>query len=318
MNKNWILALSCGLALSNAQAQIGKIGDRVIKRTEQNVERRVEQNINRKVDKTVDDALNGRSNKKTSTTTTQPKTTPSSSSTTTSQPSSSNTDGNSGGKFNKGSTSSLANDGVVEESPFIGSFVLEVETSETGKFAAKPQRSRLSYYLKAYDMATVITDLSSNQTQRFILRRQDNKMILVDDAKRSATVTRMTNIGAGKGQEEATKVTRTNETKMIEGVPCVKYIVETKSETSEIWSNEGGNLRPFAAAAMAMGAGQQGQNYKQFEHPNFKGCPMEIISTPKNNANKKTKILVKNLQMGTPDETFFHYNGYQITDMSQY
>lgn len=326
------LVLAAALSLPQlASAQLKGMGDRVIKGAKNSAERRAEQNINRKVDKTVDDAFRGNSNKKKKKGKKEAKKeaekrdSEKSSETRTSTNNSENTNRTGSAANNsRGETAPAAapSPSALKSSPFIGSYSMEVKEMKNGKLA-KDGHNKMSYSIKDYSMAVTIEDLAKKKIiASTIIHRKDKLMAVKDHETKKATLlpfNGVPDIGKTSKEEKAPTIKRTEELKMIDGKPCVKYLGESDTETMTYWVDEAVDAEKLWQA-MILGAGSPKGQLADLEKrtAGIKGLPREMQTVSKKNPKDIVNVRVTEFEQGKIDNDAFGLQGFEVQDLSNY
>lgn len=113
------------------------------------------------------------------------------------------------------------------------------------------------------------------------------------------------------------KIITTNETKTIESYSCKKLIAETEDVASEMWiTRDIGMTYSDLYRIMNRGKGPSSDYVRKMKnYKDIKGFPLEMTITDKKKPDEITYITVKNLKVGSVDNSTFETNGYQMMDM---
>lgn len=163
--------------------------------------------------------------------------------------------------------------------------------------------------------------MKSNGWVKSITNKTDQTMIMLMDNKGNKTAMKqkvkdpveMIN----KNSKEEAKVTKTGETKTIEGYKCEKWIVETSEAKSEMWvTNELGiTMVDMLGFMSGRNAAAYAKNFpKGIEK--MEGISLETNVTQTKNG-EKSKIVIHDIKKQKVDDAIFSTEGYQMMDMPE-
>lgn len=150
--------------------------------------------------------------------------------------------------------------------------------------------------------------------------KKDNVTILTNDGPNGkyAIVTSMKNIPMAQIEEKVdknndVKIEKTNETKVILGYECQKYIITSEDGVAETWLTDKITFNPFESLSK-MG-NKMNTSITNSYKDKLNGLAMHTIF--KDNKGKETEIKVTAID-NKPNEKLFSTAGYQIMDMSSF
>jgi hypothetical protein len=198
---------------------------------------------------------------------------------------------------------------------FTGSYRMEVHSYKSGK-EEKDSPMNLVMAFKPDGMAMVPNTGTKEETRMvFDLKGKMMYTLITDDqGQRTGVKMKMMKVnveGAADGTTDDTKVTRTNETKVIEGRTCRKYTYSDKEGSGEAWLAEDLKWDMMAVMKQMMG----GKGAEGWQKSGMDGLMMENTWT---SADGKEKVVMytRDIVQGKVNEALFSTAGYQIQDMS--
>ncbi len=199
-----------------------------------------------------------------------------------------------------------------DAAPFTGSLTLEMHTFKKG-MEDKDSPMNMYYWSKP-DMVLFQPQMDKKNGEMKILvdLQGDHQYMLMTDDKGGKTAMkqkRKKEKVKGSEKESDLKMERTDQTKMIDGHLCRKYIGSDKEGTWEGWIAEEVKS-PFEHVSgnyAGAKARQRPENYTD-------GLPMEMTWE---STDKKDKVVmyIRDLKIGSVDESLFDISGYQIMEM---
>ncbi len=199
---------------------------------------------------------------------------------------------------------------------FIGTFTMRTELYKKGKMD-KDSPSRITYTFDTWQTGFRVATPSSEQAAEMIIDLKENTITTKVNSNGSLQAMRMkrprikTTLESVH-EEKDIQITETNERETINGYPCVKYLVSTPEEESEIWITQavGFNYNNIARTMnMSVGtrnkASTQGTNIYGMD-----GVPMRTLTTQKNGEVIKTEI--ERFEEGRVDQSILSLDGYEL------
>lgn len=208
---------------------------------------------------------------------------------------------------------------------FIGSFDVVMNLIEKNGQPSKDGPMTMSYYFSKW-MSALDNDLGADtgEGMRMVFDLQNNKMLMLmtdDRGNKSGIKRKIPKVDVeSKKQELASDytVTKTNETKIIDGHLCVKYVTVNGKNTVESWfTNElDGGYYKNMSIFLSAGKGKKGGMDPSALHQSMEnaGMPLEIHTFEN---GKETAVMnFKNIKYSEPSPAIFSTDGYEIQDMS--
>jgi GLPGLI family protein len=200
---------------------------------------------------------------------------------------------------------------------FIGSFRMENHLFKNGK-EEKNSPTTLRYWSSA-EMTLMKTELPDNKGQDMkmltdLIGKWQYMLMTDDKGRRTAMKSRKKNIVVkddGKHPEPEVKVT--DETKVIDGHTCVKVVSTSTDGTWTGWVAK--DLpAPFGDMLRNVKTGDPGMSKRMSE---LQGFPLEFEWV---DANGKDTMhcYIKDVVVGTVDESVFSLDGYEVTEMPSF
>lgn len=200
---------------------------------------------------------------------------------------------------------------------FTGSYRMEVHSYKNGK-EEKDSPMNVVMAFKPDGMAMVPNTGGKEETRMlFELKNKVMYTLITDDnGQRTGIKMKMMKVhieGADDRSKDDTKVTRTNETKVIEGRTCRKYTYSDKEGSGDAWIAEDLKWDMMAVMKQMMG----GKGAEGWQKSGMDGLMMENTWT---SADGKEKVMMytRDLQEGKVSDALFSTAGYQIQDMSAF
>jgi hypothetical protein len=199
-----------------------------------------------------------------------------------------------------------------DEAPFTGSLTLEMHTFKKG---VEDKDSPMNmYYWSKPDMVLFQPQIDKKNGEMKILvdlKGDHQYMLMTDDkgGKMAMKQKRQKDQVKGSEKESDLKMERTDETKTIDGHLCRKYIGSDKEGTWIGWIAE--DLKsPFEHVSGQYAGGKNRNRPENYTD----GLPLEMTWE---STDKKDKVVmyVRDLKIGSVDESLFDISGYQIMEM---
>ena len=201
---------------------------------------------------------------------------------------------------------------------FTGSYRMEVHSYTNGKEEKdSPNQVRMSFTSDRMAMSPQVKDSKEEMRMVFDLRNKLTYTLMTDDkGERTGMKMKMMKVkvdGQEKEGKDLSTVTRTDETKVIEGHTCRKYTYRDEEGAGEAWIAEDLSFDMMAAFRQMVG-GTKVDNWQKMA---TSGVVMENTWT---SANGKEKVVMytKDLVVGKVDESAFSTAGYEIMDMTSF
>lgn len=198
---------------------------------------------------------------------------------------------------------------------FTGSYRMEAHSYKNGK-EEKDSPMNLVMAFKPDGMAMVPNTGNKEETRMVFDLKGKLMYTLITDEQGQRTGIKMkmmkVNVeGADDRAADDTKVTRTNETKVIEGRTCRKYTYSDKEGSGEAWLAEDLKWDMMAVMKQMMG----GKGAEGWQQTGMDGLMMENTWT---SADGKEKVMMytRDVVQGKVNEALFSTAGYEIQDMS--
>lgn len=200
---------------------------------------------------------------------------------------------------------------------FTGSYRMEVHTYTNGA-EEKDSPMNLVMAFKSDGMAMVPKTGTKEETRMvFDLKSKLMYTLITDDqGQRTGIKMKMMKVnveGSDDGTDNDTQVTRTNETKVIEGRTCRKYTYSDKEGSGEAWIAEDLKWDMMAVMKQMMG----GKGSEAWQQTGMDGLMMENTWTSKD-GKEKVVMFTRDVVQGKVNEALFSTAGYEIQDMSAF
>lgn len=200
---------------------------------------------------------------------------------------------------------------------FTGSYRMEVNSFKNGK-EEKDSPMNVVMGFKSDGMAMVPNTGAKEETRMvFDLKNKLMYTLITDDnGQRTGIKMKMMKVnveGSDDATDSDTKVTRTNETKSIEGRTCRKYTYSDKEGSGEAWLAEDLKWDMMAVMKQMMG----GKGAEGWQKTGMDGLMMENTWTSKD-GKKKVVMHTRDLVQGKVNDALFSTAGYEIQDMSAF
>jgi len=216
-----------------------------------------------------------------------------------------------------------AQPGDFQPNTFLGSFVMNIQSTEKGK----TEKSMIEYHFQKWQTSMKPTVEGQQETMQMIFNLQNQKMTLLTTDKKGAKtgiITKMPKVEftSNKLDEKIeqsidnTTFKRTGEKKNISGYTCEKWIITSPDGVSEAWITNEIDFN-MANAFNMFSAGSKGKGgSKMSGFGDITGFALE--STFTDNKGNVSKMTVSDIKVGNPSDTHFSTAGYTITDVSSF
>lgn len=200
---------------------------------------------------------------------------------------------------------------------FTGSYRMEVHSFKSGK-EEKDSPMNVVMAFKPDGMA-MVPNTGGKEEMRMVfdLRNKFTYTLMTDDkGQRSGMKMKMMKVnveGTDDGSVDDTKVTRTNETKVIEGRTCRKYIYSDSEGSGEAWLAEDLKWDMMAVMKQMM----SGKGAEGWQKSGMDGLMMENTWTS-TDGKEKVVMHTRDVVQGKVDEALFSTAGYEIQDMTAF
>ena len=199
---------------------------------------------------------------------------------------------------------------------FTGSYRMEVHTYTNGKEEKdSPNQVRMAFTTDRMAMMPQAKDSKEEMRMVFDLRNRFTYTLMTDDkGERSGMKMKMMKVkvdGVETAGKDLSTVTRTDETKVIEGRACRKYTYRDEEGNGEAWIAEDMDFDMMAAYRQMVG----GTKVDMWQKLGTSGVVMETIWNS-DDGKEKVVMYTKDLVVGKVDESLFSTAGYEIMDMT--
>jgi hypothetical protein len=213
--------------------------------------------------------------------------------------------------------------GDFQPNTFLGSFTMNIQTTEKGK----TENSRIEYHFQKWQTSLKPTVEGQQETMQMIFNLQNQKMsILTTDKKGAKTgiITKMPKVEFKSNKlddkiEQSidnTTFKRTGEKKNISGYSCEKWIITNPEGVTEAWITDEIDFNMANAFSM-FSAGSKGKgSSKTSGFEDLTGFALESTFTDTKGA--VTKMTVSDIKIGNPSDAHFSTAGYTMTDLSSF
>ncbi|MBK9328205.1 MAG: DUF4412 domain-containing protein [Sphingobacteriales bacterium] len=220
---------------------------------------------------------------------------------------------------NKGGSASTPNPNA-KPFPFTGSFTMNFEIKETN---AKPNSGKIKYAFDGYLVSLIPTFSNTVKTiagMNTIINSKDDEMmnLTVDmKGKKSGLLLKLPKQVISKDTTirtpKAIVIKKTNESKVIEGYKCEKYVIDY-TDTSKIVSWVTNDIALNSSDLLKLiNMGFRGKSpFSKTNLSDIKGTALETIITKKDGSS--TKITITEISKKKPDAVVFSYDGYNVAD----
>jgi len=190
----------------------------------------------------------------------------------------------------------------------------------------------INYSFKGYECASVMNFEKNRYSgiDRMIMDFKEGKSIILSTDKKgkktgvkmdmkginmitkSAVAKEENNIQKGESSLQATE-----ETKIIEGYKCMKYLHEGEKYTSEIWVTQDAKLDAVTwnNALVQAFANTSGPSQNAYMKLSMKGIAIQTHMIPKDGRSQECTMTMKNIKPGVAMAEMFSTQGYDVTEM---
>lgn len=220
---------------------------------------------------------------------------------------------------NKGAAASTA-DPNAKPFPFTGSFTMNYEIREAN---AKPNLGKIKYAFDGFLVSLIPSFANTNKaiaSMNTIINSKDNEMmnLTIDmKGKKSGLLLKLPKQVISKDTTIQTAkpivIKKTNESKVIEGYKCEKYVIDY-TDTSSIVSWVTNDIALNSSDLLKLiNMGFRGKSpFSKTNLSDIKGTALETTITKKDGSS--TKITVTEISKKKPDAVVFSYDGYNVAD----
>lgn len=220
---------------------------------------------------------------------------------------------------NKGAAASTA-DPNAKPFPFTGSFTMNYEIREAN---AKPNLGKIKYAFDGFLVSLIPSFANTNKaiaSMNTIINSKDNEMmnLTIDmKGKKSGLLLKLPKQVISKDTTIQTAkpivIKKTNESKVIEGYKCEKYVIDY-TDTSSIVSWVTNDIPLNSSDLLKLiNMGFRGKSpFSKTNLSDIKGTALETTITKKDGSS--TKITVTEISKKKPDAVVFSYDGYNVAD----
>lgn len=211
----------------------------------------------------------------------------------------------------------------VTPSEFIGSFRMTVASTKNGK----PQKNgnvAIDYFIDEYRFAFQMNPEQTKEnpvTMIYDLKTRKITTLTTDKGKKQGTVLPMPKLAANVDTEDVTgediSITKTSETKTIEGYPCVKYLFDSEEMEGEMWMTEDVVVDMSFMSNMVKMKKKGNDAYTMKDWYGVSGTALESHMTNKKDGETFDSYLT-NIETGSVDQAVFSTEGYQVMDLSKF
>lgn len=203
---------------------------------------------------------------------------------------------------------------ILIQSDFTGSFTMEITELKNGK-PGKEGPVRISYYVKGDEVA-IQPENTGNGNTIMIFNVKDKTMTTLIEQKGEKTGVKMkmpdVMLNSVSDNDSDYSITKTDESKEIDGYNCRKYLIDSKDNTGFAWVTEDVDLDFEKMFTFLQGDKQKGSQMQEFSE--MEGVPLEMYTKSKNK-NEEFTMKMLNLKTGEVDAAIFNTAGYEIMDM---
>lgn len=197
---------------------------------------------------------------------------------------------------------------------FVGSFRMEMHQF-VKDVESKDSPTNMRYW-SSPDMTLIgISPEGTKGTEMKMLTDLKGKwsyILMTDDkGKKTAMKSRKKKITFTAAEDNDTKFTVTNETKVIDGHTCTKVIGTTEDGTWTGWVAKDLAI-PFGDIANSMN--RSAMQKKKQDWAGIQGFPLEYETVDKNGKDRMV-VYVKDLQIGTVDPSVFSISDYKVMEI---
>jgi hypothetical protein len=200
---------------------------------------------------------------------------------------------------------------LAASAQFTGSFSITL----TGDKVKEPVE--MNYYVKPSMIAMEMPSMKEKGFVKTIINKDAHDITTCMDNKgnKMAMRQKMSDKDYGPKSDESVKITKTGETKTIDGYKCEKVIVESDQATSECWmtTDVKVSMQDIMGAMASRNAKQYQQKMPQ-GYDKLEGVSIETATTNKK-SGEKSNVKVHDIKIGKVDDAMFSIEGYQMMEM---
>jgi hypothetical protein len=198
---------------------------------------------------------------------------------------------------------------------FLGSYRWEVHSYTNGI----EQKDSPTNVVMAFDdahMAMIPQANGKEQTRMVFDLKNKHTYTLMTDSKGKRSGVKMKGMRVvvrdegGNTTDDKTHVTRTDETRTIEGHPCRKYTYRNEDGHGEAWIAEDINFNAYEALGHMVGG-----RTDSWQKAPYKGMVLESVWHNKNGRDR-VEMYTRDLVVGKVDAALFSITGYEVQDMT--
>ncbi|MDB4286073.1 DUF4412 domain-containing protein [bacterium] len=205
---------------------------------------------------------------------------------------------------------------------FIGSLHMEIIQKKKGKVTKNGASSR-NFYIAEFQTAIQTLNPDGSNVIMIVDKRDNTTIMKMDDkGDKVATKMKMPKVTVDMEDtynEENYKVTKTSDTKTIDGHLCTKYIIDSEETTTTAWITNEVEMdhRTLTSFVNIKGKGGKSMGSSQSNLYGVEGLALESHTTHKNK-DESYEMFIKNIVVGTVSKDPFNLDGYQVTDLTQF
>lgn len=198
-----------------------------------------------------------------------------------------------------------------------GTFRMEMHSFKNGKEEKdSPANVRMSLTSDRIAMIPMTKDGKEEVRIFFDLKNKHSYTLMTDkNGQRSGIKMKMMKFNSGAGSAEKgdsdTKIVRTGESKVIEGLTCQKYTYSSNEGSGVAWIAEELNFDLMKVFGQMSGSTPD----KDWQKVPYSGLMMENVYTSAD-GKERVEMRIKELEVGKVNEAMFSTEGYQVQDMT--
>lgn len=219
---------------------------------------------------------------------------------------------------NKVVTTSKSN--TTKSFAFTGSYTMKFTVKETN---GKMQSGEIKSAFEGVQMASIPTfSADKNMNVRTVFNMNDNTMTMyffdVKKNKKNGMMMKIPSITQNNNTTEqkiTNTIQKTNETKIIDGYNCTKWIINySDGATCVAWISKDLHINT-AEAISFFTKGMKGKKSPiNTDCANINACALQSTYTAKDGSTVNMKMT--DIKIGKPDAAFFSSSGYEVTDVT--
>lgn len=220
-------------------------------------------------------------------------------------------------RSSEGQMKPVENDTPFEPTGLVGSYRSEIHSYKNGKEEkGSPTNVRIAFSDDRIAMIPETGDAQKDGSRMIFDLKNKHTYTLVTDENGERTGIKMRSMavdmsGAPESDAPDPRITRTNETRMINGHECRRYLFKDESGEGDAWIAEGLDFNVMKAFSQLTGFAMM----KEQRQMPFKSMMMESTWNDTNGKDKVT-MFTRDLEIGKVDESMFSTSGYRIQDMT--